>query len=215
MMYALSNLSMHSSPYQIITLISTHSILHSFLFLPFQVDPLPVPTLVIGLTNKRSLIDSALLRPGRFEVQVEVPKPRTNKQRKSILKVHMSNMFQAGRVLVSDPPQQTAAARMMESKADSDEEILSYDQLLAWLSVECDGMTGASLAAVARAAASRALERSVYDFAGHVTDMDEIPGGGSIIDCLVTQADLKAAIEDVFESAGESDGGESKAEAKG
>ena len=153
-MYALSNLSMHSSPYQIITLISTHSILHSFLFLPFQVDPLPVPTLVIGLTNKRSLIDSALLRPGRFEVQVEVPKPRTNKQRKSILKVHMSNMFQAGRVLVSDPPQQTAAARMMESKADSDEEILSYDQLLAWLSVECDGMTGASLAAVARAAAS-------------------------------------------------------------
>lgn len=32
------------------------------------VDPLPVPTLVIGMTNKRSLIDSALLRPGRFEV---------------------------------------------------------------------------------------------------------------------------------------------------
>lgn len=31
-------------------------------------DPLPVPTLVIGMTNKRSLIDSALLRPGRFEV---------------------------------------------------------------------------------------------------------------------------------------------------
>jgi vesicle-fusing ATPase len=32
------------------------------------VDPLPVPTLVIGMTNKRSLIDSALLRAGRFEV---------------------------------------------------------------------------------------------------------------------------------------------------
>jgi vesicle-fusing ATPase len=28
------------------------------------VDPLAVPTLVIGLTNKRSLIDPALLRPG-------------------------------------------------------------------------------------------------------------------------------------------------------
>ncbi|KAI2490025.1 AAA-family ATPase [Fragilaria crotonensis] len=37
------------------------------------VDPLPVPTLVIGMTNKRSLIDPALLRPGRFEVQIEVP----------------------------------------------------------------------------------------------------------------------------------------------
>jgi vesicle-fusing ATPase len=33
------------------------------------VDPLPVPTLVIGMTNKRSLIDPALLRPGRFEVR--------------------------------------------------------------------------------------------------------------------------------------------------
>lgn len=34
------------------------------------VDPLPVPTLVIGMTNKRSLIDPALLRPGRFEVSI-------------------------------------------------------------------------------------------------------------------------------------------------
>jgi SpoVK/Ycf46/Vps4 family AAA+-type ATPase len=34
------------------------------------VDPLPVPTLVIGMTNKRSLIDPALLRPGRFEVSL-------------------------------------------------------------------------------------------------------------------------------------------------
>jgi vesicle-fusing ATPase len=30
------------------------------------VEPLPVPTLVIGLTNKRSLIDTALLRPVRL-----------------------------------------------------------------------------------------------------------------------------------------------------
>ena len=30
------------------------------------VEPLPVPTLVIGLTNKRSLIDKALLRPVRL-----------------------------------------------------------------------------------------------------------------------------------------------------
>jgi len=36
------------------------------------VDPLPVPTLVIGMTNKRSLIDNALLRPGRFEVRIYV-----------------------------------------------------------------------------------------------------------------------------------------------
>jgi len=35
------------------------------------VEALSVPTLVIGLTNKRSLVDDALLRPGRFEVQIE------------------------------------------------------------------------------------------------------------------------------------------------
>ena len=31
--------------------------------------------LVIGLTNRPELIDGALLRPGRLEVQVEVPRP--------------------------------------------------------------------------------------------------------------------------------------------
>ena len=55
-------------------------------------DPLVVPTLVIGLTNKRSLIEPALLRPGRFEVQIEVPPPNTDEQRLSILKVHTKHM---------------------------------------------------------------------------------------------------------------------------
>jgi ATP-dependent 26S proteasome regulatory subunit len=59
-------------------------------------------------------ISPALLRPGRFEVQIEVPPPRTNDQRVSILKVHTSNMHQAGRLLVSDPPEGTAAARYLQ-----------------------------------------------------------------------------------------------------
>jgi vesicle-fusing ATPase len=67
-------------------------------------DPLIVPTLVIGLTNKRSLVEPALLRPGRFEVQIEVPPPRTAEQRISILKVHTNDMHRAGRLLVSDAP---------------------------------------------------------------------------------------------------------------
>lgn len=78
------------------------------------VDALVVPTLVIGLTNKRSLIDAALLRPGRFEVQVEVPPPKTAAQRISILKVHTKQMMDAGRLLVSDAPADTAAARYSE-----------------------------------------------------------------------------------------------------
>jgi len=78
------------------------------------VDPLKVPTLVIGLTNKRNLIEPALLRPGRFEVQIEVRKPRTIAQRVSILNVHMKTMFQAGRVHVSDSPEKSASARRLK-----------------------------------------------------------------------------------------------------
>lgn len=82
----------------------------------------------------------------------------------------------------------------------------TYDELLDIIAVECDGMSGASLAGVARAAASRALERAVNDFAGHIAseraDVNGAEeGGNSISDCLVTQGDFEKAIEDVFESA--------------
>ena len=66
------------------------------------------------MTNKRSLIEPALLRPGRFEVQIEVPKPKTVSQRISILNVHMNNMYKAGRVLVHDAPSGTAASRRID-----------------------------------------------------------------------------------------------------
>ena len=163
------------------------------------VDPLPVPTLVIGLTNKRTLIDQALLRPGRFEVQIEVPKPRSKEQRISILKVHLGSMMESGRVLVSDPPPGTAAARVLGSGSLSAEDVqrlLSFAQLVDLLAVESEGFTGASLAAVARAAASHALERAVFD----------IQKGASIADCLVTKEDFELAIDDCIESKG--DGGE-------
>lgn len=78
------------------------------------VDELVVPTLVIGLTNRRSLIEPALLRPGRFEVQIEVPPPRTVAQRVSILKVHTSRMYKAGRMLVCDAPQGTPASERLQ-----------------------------------------------------------------------------------------------------
>ena len=31
--------------------------------------------LMIGMTNRRELLDPALLRPGRLEVQIEIPMP--------------------------------------------------------------------------------------------------------------------------------------------
>eukprot|EP00571_Detonula_confervacea_P006103 CAMPEP_0172315948 /NCGR_PEP_ID=MMETSP1058-20130122/26771_1 /TAXON_ID=83371 /ORGANISM="Detonula confervacea, Strain CCMP 353" /LENGTH=658 /DNA_ID=CAMNT_0013030155 /DNA_START=188 /DNA_END=2164 /DNA_ORIENTATION=+ len=170
------------------------------------VDGLGVPTLLIGLTNKPSLIDSALMRPGRFEVQIEVPKPQTVEQRVAILKVHTESMVKNGRVLVKDAPYGTPAWKRAQKSGE--ESIPTYYELLDLLAVECDGMSGASLAGVARAAASRALERAVTDFAGHVSSDSALSGmgeGSSISECLVTQGDLEKAVEDVFDSAKSSD----------
>jgi ATP-dependent 26S proteasome regulatory subunit len=175
------------------------------------VAPLPVPTLVIGLTNKRSLIEPALLRPGRFEVQIEIPPPRTVAQRVSILKVHTKSMYDAGRLEVADPPNDTAAARHLFNGGSNDL-LLPYEDLLIKLAVECDGFSGASLAAVARAAASHALERAVEKFS---TQLEDSSGNGdfvapfdspsSIMDCLVTQDDFDEAIQDVRNSMGTHD----------
>mmetsp|Transcript_7397 Transcript_7397/g.17660 ORF Transcript_7397/g.17660 Transcript_7397/m.17660 type:complete len:625 (-) Transcript_7397:150-2024(-) len=163
------------------------------------VHPLPVPTLVIGLTNKRSLVDAALLRPGRFEVQVEVPPPKTVDARVSILRVHTRNMHKAGRLLVRDAPEGTAAEKYYHEHTSS--QILSYDELLEDIAEQCDGYSGAALAGVARAAASHALERAVgeYSLNGNAST------GNSMMDCIVTPADFTEAVADVKTSMGTSD----------
>ncbi len=78
------------------------------------VDKHKVPTLLIALTNKLSLIDSALLRPGRFEVQIEVSPPKSLQQRISILHIHMKHMNRHGRLLVRDAPPRTAGCVQLE-----------------------------------------------------------------------------------------------------
>mmetsp|Transcript_18835 Transcript_18835/g.28642 ORF Transcript_18835/g.28642 Transcript_18835/m.28642 type:complete len:604 (-) Transcript_18835:29-1840(-) len=173
------------------------------------IDPLAVPTLVVGLTNRRTLIEPALLRPGRFEVQIEVPKPKTVEQRKSILNVHMKHMFQAGRLFVRNPPSGTAASKRLDRYEGDIESVPSYDDLLCIIAVECDGMSGAELAGIARAAASRALERAVCDYSSHI---EEGTDGYSISDCLVAQADIDGALDDIKESRSGGDGGEDEEE---
>ena len=53
--------------------------------------------LVIGMTNRRELLDEALLRPGRLEVQVEIPLP-DKAGRREILNVHFNALRQRGRL---------------------------------------------------------------------------------------------------------------------
>lgn len=47
--------------------------------------------LVIGMTNRKDMLDSALLRPGRLEVHIEIGLP-DEEGRGQILKIHTSNM---------------------------------------------------------------------------------------------------------------------------
>jgi vesicle-fusing ATPase len=173
--------------------VARDSVVNQILVKMDGVDPLVVPTLVIGLTNRRSLIEPALLRPGRFEVQVEVPPPATNEQRRSVLKVHTKHMHQAGRLLVRDAPDGSAAARL------GTQSLLSYEELLEMLAEECGGFSGASLAGVARAAASHALERAVEEFTQH-TETSSL-----MEDCVVTKEDFDCALQDVRDSLGDAD----------
>jgi len=155
------------------------------------VHELCVPTLVIGLTNRRSLIEPALLRAGRFEVQIEVPPPKTVEQRIAILDIHMKSMFNASRLLVSDIPK----------KPHDIYELLNYPTykaLLEQLASKCENFSGASLAGVCRAAASHALERTVEKIANSIIEKDM---SNSIMNsCLVTMDDFDLAIKDVKES---------------
>lgn len=53
--------------------------------------------LLIGMTNRKDMIDDALLRPGRLEVHVEIGLPDA-KGRLQILNIHTNNMRKANRI---------------------------------------------------------------------------------------------------------------------
>jgi vesicle-fusing ATPase len=55
--------------------------------------------LMIGMTNRRELLDEALLRPGRLEVQIEIPLP-DKVGRREILQIHFQALRQKGRLSI-------------------------------------------------------------------------------------------------------------------
>lgn len=94
---------------------------------------------MIGLTNRRELMDPALLRPGRFEVQIEVSLP-DEEGRREIFEIHTREMKKSG--------------------------LLGGDVSCRELAANTSRLSGAEIAGVVRAASSYALERHQRDLGG-------------------------------------------------
>ena len=103
--------------------------------------------LVIGMTNRPDMIDDALTRPGRLEVQVEIGLPRED-GRVQILNIHTSVMKQNKK--------------------------LSDDVDMSELAAKTKNFSGAELEGLVRAAQSCALNRLVKADGGVSIDHDAV-----------------------------------------
>jgi vesicle-fusing ATPase len=97
--------------------------------------------LVVGLTNRPELLDPALLRPGRLEVQLRVELPDLL-GRRAILRIHTRRMKEAGGL-------SEAATEILENVGEDG------------IAARTEHFTGAELAGLVRSAASFALARTV------------------------------------------------------
>lgn len=90
--------------------------------------------LIIGMTNRKDMIDEALLRPGRLEVHMEISLPDEN-GRLQILNIHTASMRKHG--------------------------VLDHDVDLAELAARTKNFSGAELNGLVKSATSFAMNRHV------------------------------------------------------
>ena len=107
--------------------------------------------LLIGMTNRKDMIDDALLRPGRLEVHVEIGLP-DQKGRLQILNIHTRGMREAKRVTPE------VVERLPE------------------IAEKCKNFSGAELEGLVKAASSYALTRCV-----DVKDLSKAPDTKNLI----------------------------------
>jgi len=132
--------------------------------------------LVVGMTNRRDLIDVALLRSGRFEIQIEISLP-DEKGRAQILRIHTKKLSQ--------------------SKA------LADDVDIEELARLTPNFSGAEIAGLVRSAVSFAMTRVVGTTGSGMTG--KAAGSEALVkafsesakDMRVTMGDFHAALEEV------------------
>lgn len=148
--------------------------------------------LVIGLTNRKELLDDALLRPGRLEVQVEIPLP-DQEGRREILQIHFEALRRRNRL---SKPLCLAIDGTRGGGNDSNN-IISFwkrrgnalyrQRKIRDLASDrwTGGFSGADIAGLVRCAGSIALARARSD------------EGGGIDNLLITLEDVRQALDEV------------------
>ena len=157
--------------------------------------------LVIGTTNRRELLDDALLRPGRLEVKIEVPLP-DRKGRREILNIYFGPLRSLGRLSqplcrAIDGSSQSSTSSTEEQETNRIRSFLS-DRLswktrgnigsVAMRDLASDrwtgGFSGADIEGLVRCAGSIALSRARKD-------------GSGVDGLLITTEDVVQAIQEV------------------
>jgi SpoVK/Ycf46/Vps4 family AAA+-type ATPase len=155
--------------------------------------------LLIGMTNRKELLDPALMRPGRLEVHVEIPPPN-QEGRREILQIHFAALRQRGRL--SRPLCEAIDGFASDSTTHTEGRRMSF---LPWINkmtsvpyrygsrrirdLAADrwtgGFSGADIAGLVRCSGSIALSRSRNQ------------GGGTIDSLLITIEDVNQALNEV------------------
>ncbi|MBI2654981.1 AAA family ATPase, partial [Candidatus Woesearchaeota archaeon] len=125
---------------------------------------------VIAATNRPDIVDTALLRPGRFDRMILTPIP-DEKSRFEIFKVHTKGMPVSvevpaeklkGRKMIAAKTKEGTSVEYEEDKPIFDASpIKSKDDLLIQLAKKTEGYVGADIEAVCREAAILALREDI------------------------------------------------------
>jgi len=172
--------------------------------------------LLIGITNRPELLDEALLRPGRLEVQIEIPLPN-REGRREILRIHFEALRRRERLSFSLCCAIDGVVCNEDGVANKEEVIQNYFGTESPVIVQkkknisttikrvtkrlipiskrstydlagapTDGFSGADIAGLVRCAGSIALSRARRD-------------GNGIEDLLLTLEDVKQSLREIEE----------------